>query len=149
MKLWSFIYHAKYEPEPSSGLAIISSFKNTQKIFDAESRNSATLILGNRLWSGFCWKKLLKLCVQCVYQDLTKWPRFLPNMTQFQTWPRFYVDLCSVKVSWRLDQNCAFYSLHKIWPSDLIFNPTSPSLKLPLDFTERNILKKVSSILDL
>ena len=30
----------------------------------------------------------------------------------------------------------------KIWPSDLVHNLTWPSLKLPLDFTQINILKQ-------
>ena len=44
-ELWTSIYHAKYEPDPSSGLAIISSRKTLSYKFDVKYQNSETLTL--------------------------------------------------------------------------------------------------------
>ena len=45
------------------------------------------------------------------YSDLTSWRSFWPDMTYFHFWSRFYKDEHSNKVSWRLDQNCALWSV--------------------------------------
>ena len=115
-------------------------------------------------------------------------------MTYFQTGPRFYRGKHSDQVSWVLNKNCGFYSIHKvflrfdlmiyfltrhdpfsnsseilsrqtfwpsfmiiwlkmwrleltqgfckIWPSDLVFDPTWPIFKLVRDFINKNILTK-------
>ena len=47
------------------------------------------------------------------------------DTTQFEIHPRFHGDKHFEIVSWRLDQNCAFMSVHvfsKSWPSDLVFD---------------------------
>ena len=45
-EIFDSIYHAKYEPEPSSGLAIISSWKTLTYNFYVKFQNSGILTLG-------------------------------------------------------------------------------------------------------
>ena len=44
MKLWTSIYHAKYEPDPSFGLAIVA-LKNFRYNFEVKFQNSGTLTI--------------------------------------------------------------------------------------------------------
>ena len=44
MKLWTSIYHAKYEPDPSSGLAV-KALKNLTYNFNVKFQNSRALTL--------------------------------------------------------------------------------------------------------
>ena len=68
------------------------------------------------------------------FYDLTKWPSFLPNMTHFQTHPRFQQSNYSDQVSWISHQKLrpleCTQGFSKIWPSDLVFYPTWPIFEL-------------------
>ena len=46
--------------------------------------------------------------------DLTWWPSFWPQVTQFQTWLRLHKGKHSEQVSFRLGQNCDFWSVNKL-----------------------------------
>ena len=54
------------------------------------------------------YKDWINLCLL----DLTHGSLRIDPMTYFKNCPRFYKDKHSDKVSWRLDQNCAFQSVH-------------------------------------
>ena len=70
--------------------------------------------------------------------DLTWWPRFWPDMTQIRTWPKYLNKFHQIGLE-MLPQVCKPEFLN-IWPSDLVFDPTWPTLELGLDIVKTNSL---------
>ena len=81
-------------------------------------------------------------CVHKVFQKI--WPSFWPKMTHFQTRPRFYkiktpwpsFMIIGLKM-WPLEHTQGF---PKIWPCDLVFDPTWTIFELIWAFIKTNIL---------
>ena len=79
------------------------------------------------------------------FNDLTYWPCFWPDMTHIRTWPRYCQDDHSEQVWWRLDQKCGLQcsqGFSMMWPTDLVFDPTSPIFELNWDIVKMIILSK-------
>ena len=53
-----------------------------------------------------CFKNVTSWVLTSFSFDLTWWPSFWPQVTQYQIWPRFYRGKYSGQVSSRLGQNC-------------------------------------------
>ena len=71
-------------------------------------------------------------------------------MTHLRTHPRFHQDKHSEHVSWLSDWKCAkplerTQGFSKIWPSDLVFDPTWPIFKVIQDFIKTKVLTKFYS----
>ena len=78
--------------------------------------------------------------------DLTWWPYFWLQVTQFQTWPTNHQDKHFEQDSWWLLHKCDHYSVNKVlywWPGDLVFDPTWPIFELDLRIIKTNILSKI------
>ena len=73
---------------------------------------------------------------QGFYCDLTKWPSFWPRKIPIRSWPS------SMKIGpklWLLECSEGFSMK---WPTDLVFNPTSPIFELDWDIVKMIILSK-------
>ena len=77
------------------------------------------------------------------FHDLTYWPSFWPNIIHIRTWLRYCSFWASmIKIGPKLwPQECS-QGFSMIWPTDLVFDPTSPIFQLNWDIVRMIILSK-------
>ena len=93
------------------------------------------------------WTKTLASIVFTRFlHDLNYWPSFWPDIPHIWTWPRYWQDDHSEQVSWWLDQNCGFKSVHNVflWFEllTLFLTQTWPIFELDRDIVKMIILSK-------
>ena len=78
--------------------------------------------------------------------DLSRWPSFWYQVTQFQTRPRNHQDEHFEQYSWWLFKKCDLWSVNSfllIRPGDLVIEPLWSSFELDLEIIKTNILSKI------
>ena len=77
------------------------------------------------------------------FHGLTYWPSFWPNIIHIRTWLRdcsFWASMIKIGPKCRPQECSQGFSM--IWPTDLVFYPTSPIFELDWDIVKMIILSK-------